>query len=58
MRLGFYLTSKYCSELILDNYSSFLTIIQLRLFFVYGMGQRKDMLIPRLIENVLGVGIQ
>lgn len=50
--LGFYLTSKYCSELILDNYSSFLTIIQLRLFFVYGRGQRKDMLIPRLIENV------
>lgn len=50
--LGFYLTSKYCSELILDNYRSFMTIIKLRLFFVYGRGQKKDMLIPRLIENV------
>ena len=50
--MGFYLATKQCSEIILDNYSSLLQIIQLRLFFVYGKGQRKDMLIPRLIDNV------
>ncbi len=50
--MGFYLGTKQCSEIILDNYSSLLQIIQLRLFFVYGSGQRKDMLIPKLIDNV------
>lgn len=50
--MGFYLATKQCSEIILDNYSSVLQVIQLRLFFVYGKGQRKDMLIPRLIDNI------
>ena len=50
--MGFYLATKQCSEIILDNYSSLLQVIQLRLFFVYGKGQRKDMLIPRLIDNI------
>jgi UDP-glucose 4-epimerase len=50
--LGFYLGTKYCSEIILDNYVNLLTVVQLRLFFVYGKDQRKDMLIPRLIDNV------
>jgi nucleoside-diphosphate-sugar epimerase len=50
--MGFYLATKQCSEIILDNYSSVLQVIQLRLFFVYGQGQRKDMLIPRLIDNI------
>jgi len=50
--MGFYLATKQCSEIILDNYSSLLQVIQLRLFFVYGKGQRKDMLISRLVENI------
>jgi nucleoside-diphosphate-sugar epimerase len=50
--MGFYLATKQCSEIILDNYSSLLQVIQLRLFFVYGKGQRKDMLIPRLVDNI------
>ncbi|HXR84053.1 MAG TPA: NAD(P)-dependent oxidoreductase [Hanamia sp.] len=50
--MGFYLATKQCSEIILDNYSSLLQVIQLRLFFVYGKGQRKDMLIPRIINNI------
>lgn len=49
---GFYLGSKHCSEIILDNYIKLLNIIQLRFFFVYGKEQRKDMLIPRLIDNI------
>lgn len=50
--LGFYLATKHCSEVILNNYSSLLDIQQLRIFFVYGKGQRKDMLMPRLVKNV------
>ncbi|MEO6683290.1 MAG: NAD(P)-dependent oxidoreductase [Ginsengibacter sp.] len=50
--MGFYLGTKQCSEIILDNYSSLIQVIQLRLFFVYGKGQRKDMLIPRLVDNI------
>lgn len=50
--LGFYLSTKYCSELILNNFNMLINIVQLRLFFVYGKNQRSDMLIPRLIENI------
>jgi nucleoside-diphosphate-sugar epimerase len=50
--LGFYLTTKFCSELLVQNYSQFLEINILRLFFVFGEDQRKNMLIPRLIDSV------
>lgn len=50
--MGFYLGTKHCSEVILTNYTSMLDVQMLRLFFVYGKGQRKDMLIPRLVNNV------
>jgi nucleoside-diphosphate-sugar epimerase len=50
--MGFYLGTKHCSEVILTNYTSLLDVQVLRLFFVYGKGQRKDMLIPRLVNNV------
>ena len=50
--MGFYLGTKYCSEVILKNYTSLLDVVQLRFFFVYGKGQRKDMLISRLVNNV------
>ncbi len=49
---GFYLGTKHCSEVILDNYTKLLNVIQLRFFFVYGKEQRKGMLIPRLIDNI------
>lgn len=51
--LGFYLGSKFCAELIAENYSSFMNVIILRFFFVYGPGQRKQMLIPRLLISVI-----
>ena len=50
--LGFYLTSKLCTELLAQNFSSFLDVALLRLFFAYGEGQKRQMLIPRLINNV------
>jgi UDP-glucose 4-epimerase len=51
--LGFYLGSKLCAEVIFQNYRHFFdTAIVLRPFFIYGPGQRSDMLIPRLIQSV------
>ena len=50
--LGFYLTTKFCSELLVSNYTSFFDINILRFFFVYGVKQKKAMLIPRLIESI------
>ena len=50
--LGFYLGTKLCSEVLSDCYSSFMNVIILRFFFVYGPGQRKNMLVPRLVQSV------
>lgn len=50
--LGFYLTTKFCSEMIAENYMSFFDVNILRFFFVYGPEQKKDMLIPRLIRSI------
>ena len=50
--LGFYLGSKLCSEIILDNYKEMFDVVLLRLFFVFGKDQSKNMLIPRLINNI------
>ncbi|MCP5049788.1 MAG: NAD(P)-dependent oxidoreductase [bacterium] len=50
--LGFYLGTKMCSEVIAENYTPYMNIIILRFFFVYGPGQRRSMLIPRLVRSV------
>lgn len=50
--LGFYLGTKFCSEILVENYSNFFDINILRFFFVYGPKQRKNMLIPRMVESV------
>ena len=50
--LGFYLTSKHCAELVAENYASCYNLIVLRFFFVYGLGQNRSMLIPRLVDNI------
>ena len=50
--LGFYLGTKLCSEVMAENYAAYLNVIVLRFFFVYGPGQRKSMLIPRLVQSV------
>ena len=50
--LGFYLTTKLCSEILAQNYSALLNVAILRYFFVYGPAQRESMLIPRLIKRV------
>ncbi|WP_165602635.1 NAD-dependent epimerase/dehydratase family protein [Candidatus Terasakiella magnetica] len=50
--LGYYLASKRCGELLVENYSKLMNVIILRPFFIYGKEQRADMLIPRLINKV------
>jgi len=52
--LGFYLGTKLCAEVILQNCRQFFeTMVILRPFFIYGPGpQRKDMLIARIVESV------
>ncbi len=50
--LGFYLGTRICAEIAAQPYSAYFNLITLRFFFVYGPGQRKTMLIPRLIDNV------
>jgi len=49
--VNFYLTSKYCSELIIANYNKFFQTVILRFFFVYGKGQKR-MLVPRMISQI------
>jgi UDP-glucose 4-epimerase len=49
---GFYPISKQCSELLVNAYATLMDIVNLRFFFIYGSGQSKDMLIPRLVESV------
>lgn len=53
-KLGFYLNSKLSAEMLLRNYAQmFETFTIIRPFFMYGIGQNKTMLIPRLIESVI-----
>ena len=51
--LGFYLGTKLCSEVIAESYVSFMNVIILRFFFVYGPGQSRGMVIPRLVQSVM-----
>lgn len=50
--LGFYLGSKAAAEILVQSYSSLLNVVILRPFFVYGPGQKRDMLIPRIFDSV------
>jgi UDP-glucose 4-epimerase len=49
----FYLRTKQLAEILLSGYESFFVTVALRPFFVYGLGQRPTMFIPRLVRNVL-----
>lgn len=50
---GLYYASKLSSEMYVESYSDYMTPIILRFFFIYGPGQRKSMLVPRLVQSVL-----
>lgn len=51
-RLGYYLGSKLCGEVLAQNYAQLMTVVTLRFFFMYGPEQDPSMLIPRLIDSV------
>ncbi|WP_158609134.1 NAD(P)-dependent oxidoreductase [Pusillimonas sp. NJUB218] len=52
--LGYYLGSKVSCEALASSYARFLKVMVLRFFFIYGRGQNRTMLIPRLIDNIRG----
>lgn len=49
--IGYYAATKLAGELLAHSYAPAMTIVSLRYFFIYGPGQRRDMLVPRLIES-------
>lgn len=50
--LGFYLGTKFCSEILAESYHGLFHVILARFFFVYGPGQRPGALVPRLAHCV------
>jgi UDP-glucose 4-epimerase len=50
--LGFYFATKRASELIVNQYANRMQTLTLRCFFIYGAGQPKQMLMPRLVDSV------
>lgn len=50
--LGHYFASKLAAEMIAGNYRQFMDVHILRIFFMYGRGQRKEMFLPALIERI------
>jgi len=50
--LNFHFSSKLSGEAIAQPYSSLMNVIIIRPFFIYGPGQRRSMLIPRLFDSI------
>lgn len=50
--LGNYLGSKICGEILVQNYSPFFKTSIIRPFFIYGFGQKRNMLLPRIYDCV------
>ena len=50
--LGNYFATKLCSEILTNNYKSYFDVSMLRIFFMYGKGQKQTMLIPRLVRSI------
>jgi UDP-glucose 4-epimerase len=52
--LGYYLGSKMCGEILVQSYAEILKqVVVIRPFFIYGPGQNRSMLIPRLMDNIV-----
>lgn len=51
-KLGYYLATKVSSEALVGSYSGQFSTVSLRYFFIYGPGQARSMLIPRLYDRV------
>ena len=51
-KLGLYLGSKISGEILVQTYSAILQTSIIRPFFIYGSGQKRNMLLPRLYDNI------
>lgn len=51
--IGFYFASKLASEMFSATYRQVFDVTVLRLFFMFGPRQRRDMFLPRLVKKVL-----
>ena len=51
-QIGYYLGSKVSGELLVQSYTDVFSTVIVRPFFIYGAGQNRSMLIPRLIDNI------
>lgn len=50
--LGYYLGSKLCGETLAQSYAALMQVVILRFFFMYGPGQNRTMLLPRLVDSI------
>jgi len=50
--LGHYFATKLASEMIAGNYRKFMEVHILRIFFMFGSGQRREMFLPALIDRI------
>ena len=59
--LGYYLGTKLSGEALAMSYAAQMQVKVLRFFFIYGPGQNRTMLLPRLVDNVVAgraLGVQ
>jgi UDP-glucose 4-epimerase len=49
---SYYRASKQSAELLAASYASVFQVLATRFFFVYGRGQKRGMLVPRLVDSV------
>lgn len=52
-KLTHYLGTKFSAEIFARNFRPYFPVDMLRIFFMYGPGQKLNMLVPRLIRSVL-----
>jgi len=50
--LGHYFATKLSAEMIAGNYRQFMDVHVLRIFFMYGPGQRREMFLPALVQRI------
>lgn len=50
--MSFYAASKRAAEVLTEAYRPYFNIALLRYFFIYGAGQKREMLVPRLVDSV------
>lgn len=51
-QLGFYPASKLAAEVLARAYEAKIAVVILRFFFIYGREQKREMLVPRLVDSV------